>query len=99
MNRVLLAFSMLLMSSGCSEMMEPKFEIGEYVEVDFEIGEYAEVDVEGLVGRVDHVDCMDVAILPEHKNAPCSYWISLPNRAGDFTQVKIKQSHLSKATL
>ena len=89
MNRALLAFSIVLMSSGCSEMMEPKFEIGEY----------AEVDVEGLVGRVDHVDCMDVAILPEHKNAPCSYWISLPNRAGDFTQVKIKQSHLSKATL
>ena len=89
MNRALLAFSIALMLSGCSEIMEPKFEIGEYVEV----------HVEGLVGRVDRVDCMAVAILPEHKNAPCSYWISLPNRPGYFTQVKIKQSHLSKVTL
>lgn len=63
MNRALLAFSIGLMSSGCSEMMDPKFEIGEYVEV----------DVEGLVGRVDRVDCMAVAILPEHKN--CSLFI------------------------
>lgn len=76
----------ILFITGCSESMQPKFEKGDHVKV----------DLDNRVGRVDNVDCIAIAILPEQKKSPCSYLVSFPKNTGGYTQLIIKQSNLTK---